>query len=121
MLVQLVGYQLITSSALQAALVDPIALVVFDINSLKSWQRAHVPGARHLDPKNFTRADLPEDQQTHLVFYCSNFFCAKAPQSARRARAMGFPNISVLASGITGWMSSGGRLGTATISLPVVL
>lgn len=106
MLAQLVGYQLITSSALRAALADP-ALVVYDVNSLQSWQRAHVPGARHLDPRGFGRADLPEDQQTHLVFYCSNFFCAKAPQSARRARAMGFTHVSVLATGISGWMSSG--------------
>jgi rhodanese-related sulfurtransferase len=106
MIVQLTGYQLITSSAMRAALADP-ALAVFDVNSLQSWQRAHVPGARHLDPKGFGRSDLPDDQQTHLVFYCSNFFCAKAPQSARRARAMGFTRISVLATGISGWISSG--------------
>ena len=66
-----------------------------------------MPGARHLDPQTFTRAELPADVQTHLVFYCSNFFCAKAPQSARRARAMGFSNVSVLATGISGWIASG--------------
>lgn len=106
MLDRLFGYQLITSPGLQAALAGP-ALAVFDCNSLQSFERAHVPGARHVDPQGFTRADLPDDQQTHLVFYCSNFFCAKAPQSARRARAMGFLNVSVLATGITGWIASG--------------
>jgi len=85
MLNRLLGYRLITPAALRA-LLDSADLSVFDVNSLRSWQRARVPQARHLDPQRFVRADLPADMQTRLVFYCSNFFCAKAPQAARRAR-----------------------------------
>ena len=105
MLDRLLGYRLITPSTLQA-LLGEAGLRVFDVNSLQSWQHARVPGARHLDPQRFTRADLPADVQTRLVFYCSNFFCAKAPQAARRARAMGFEQVHVLATGISGWLAA---------------
>ncbi len=105
MLNRLIGYQLMAPASLQAALGEPL-LQIFDVNSVHSWQRARVPKARHLDPQRFTRADLPEDTDTRLVFYCSNFFCAKAPQAARRARAMGFARVHVLATGISGWLAA---------------
>jgi len=106
MLDRLLGYRLISPAVLRASLGDT-DLKVFDVNSVQSWQRARVPQARHLDPQRFVRADLPADMQTRLLFYCSNFFCAKAPQAARRARAMGFENVFVLATGISGWLAAG--------------
>ncbi len=105
MLNRLIGYELMSPAALQAKLGEP-SLRIFDVNSVQSWQRARVPNARHLDPQQFTRADLPDDVTTRLVFYCSNFFCAKAPQAARRARAMGFEQVHVLATGISGWLGA---------------
>lgn len=105
MLNRALGYRLIFPAALQALLDEP-GLQVFDVNSLQSWQRARVPQARHLDPQRFGRADLPADTRSRLVFYCSNFLCAKAPQAARRARAMGFERVHVLATGISGWLAA---------------
>ena len=105
MLNRLIGYELMSPATLQAALGEP-SLRIFDVNSVQSWRRARVPDAHHLDPHQFTRADLPDDVATRLVFYCSNFFCAKAPQAARRARAMGFEHIYVLATGISGWLAA---------------
>ena len=51
--------------------------------------------------------DLPADRTAPLVFYCSNFLCRKAPNAARRAKAMGFTNVRVMSAGISGWISAG--------------
>jgi len=80
---------------------------VFDVNSLESWERAHVPTARHLHPDEFEAGELPEDRAAHLVFYCSNPMCRKAPRAAKRARELGYPNVRVMSAGIRGWVGAG--------------
>jgi rhodanese-related sulfurtransferase len=44
---------------------------VIDNNGPGSWQKRHVPGAKNLDPGQFTATDLPADKEATLVFYCS--------------------------------------------------
>lgn len=83
------------------------AVTVLDVNSPQRWQAGHVPGARNLDPHAYTAGDLPVDREASLVFYCSNPLCRKAPQAARRAKAMGFANVRVMAAGISGWIDAG--------------
>lgn len=80
-------------------------VAVFDVNSPQSWGRAHVPGARNLDPESFVASDLPEDRSSLLVFYCSNPMCRKAPIAARRAKAFGYVDARVMSAGIRGWVS----------------
>jgi rhodanese-related sulfurtransferase len=83
---------------------------VFDVNSTQSFEKAHVPGAKHLDAASFTPGDLPSDKNSSLVFYCSNPLCRKGPIAARRAKQMGYENVKVLSAGINGWV--GGKLPT---------
>lgn len=78
--------------------------VVIDVNAAPRWAVAHVPGARNLDPLGFNERDLPTEKNTELVFYCSNPMCRKAPNAARRAKAMGYPNVRVMSAGIQGWL-----------------
>jgi rhodanese-related sulfurtransferase len=85
-------------------------VTVFDVNSRQSWLEAHVPGALHLDPANYTDSVLPADKESSLVFYCSNPMCRKAPSAARRAKQMGYSNVRVMSAGISGWLS--GKLPT---------
>jgi len=80
-------------------------VAVFDVNAQSRWAAAHVPGARHLDPLNFGDTDLPADKDMPLVFYCSNYLCRKAPNAARRAKAMGHTDVRVMSAGIQGWLS----------------
>jgi len=98
------------------ATVDPATLLrrvqsgsvtVFDVNARASWLAAHVPGARHLEPGQFSASDLPADRKQALVFYCSNPLCRKAPLAARRAHKAGFSDVSVLSAGISGWLAAG--------------
>jgi rhodanese-related sulfurtransferase len=78
----------------------------YDCNSPGSFARAHVPGAIRLDPAAFGTADLPPDKNAMLVFYCSNPFCRKAPNAARRARDLGWENVRVMSAGIQGWLNA---------------
>jgi rhodanese-related sulfurtransferase len=79
----------------------------FDVNSPQSWAQARVPGAVNLDPLAYAAADLPADKSALLVFYCSNPLCRKAPNAARRARALGWTNVKVMSAGIQGWLRAG--------------
>ena len=81
-------------------------VAVFDVNSEQSWQKAHVPGAKHLDSGSFGAGDLPSDKNSSLVFYCGNPMCRKAPIAAKRARQMGYENVMVMSAGISGWIGS---------------
>lgn len=106
MMARLMGLKTVSPSELRA-LIERGAVTVFDVNSLPSWQQAHVPGARHLDATGFERGELPDDPGAALVFYCSNPLCRKAPLAARRARELGFMDARVMSVGIQGWMAAG--------------
>jgi rhodanese-related sulfurtransferase len=82
------------------------AVLVIDVNPEARWHAARVPGARHLDPVAFSAGDLPADREAVMVFYCSNPLCRKAPNAARRAKAMGYRNVYVMSAGISGWLDA---------------
>ncbi len=83
---------------------EPVSII--DVNSRQSWMKAHVPGARNLDPVAYNNSDLPADKNAVMVFYCSNPMCRKAPNAARRAKKMGYGNVQVMSAGITGWLAA---------------
>ena len=105
MLALLMGLKSISPTDLQSMLLNQ-KVSVFDVNSRQSWTQARVPGAINLDPVNYLDGDLPADKSANLVFYCSNPFCRKAPNAARRAKALGYTNVKVMSAGISGWLSA---------------
>ena len=106
MFARLMGLSTISPRDLHARMqTEP--LTVIDVNSRQSWTAAHVPRALHLDPTSFAAGDLPADRGSELVFYCSNPLCRKAPNAARRAKAMGYEGVQVMSAGISGWVSAG--------------
>lgn len=100
----LYGLKSVSPAALQQRAAD---YTVIDVNSVQSWNAAHVPQAKRLDALTFTEHDLPADRAAPLVFYCSNPLCRKAPNAARRARQMGFTEVAVMSAGIKGWVEAG--------------
>jgi rhodanese-related sulfurtransferase len=106
MFARLMGLRTISPNELNG-LLQRSPVTVVDVNSRRSWESARVPGSVHLDPVAFGAADLPQDKQTAVVFYCSNFMCRKAPRAARRAVGMGFGNVRVMSAGISGWLDAG--------------
>jgi rhodanese-related sulfurtransferase len=107
MFARLMGLQTVSPAALQQRLTGGAIAHVVDVNSLQSWLKARVPGARHADPIAFVEAELPADKDVPLVFYCSGLLCRKAPNAARRAGQMGYRNVQVMSAGISGWLSAG--------------
>lgn len=103
MIARLMGLKTISPADLMRSIQER-SVVCFDLNSNDSWNRAHVPGALHLDPGSWSESELPADRDAPLVFYCSNLFCRKAPNAARRAIEMGYQNVRVMSAGLSGWL-----------------
>lgn len=79
---------------------------IFDCNPHRVWAKHHVPGARNIDPADYTAADLPTDHDRTLIFYCSDPMCGAGPHAARRARRFGYRNVLVMSDGIKGWLNA---------------
>jgi rhodanese-related sulfurtransferase len=105
MIAKLMGLKTLSPQELHRWMqIEPVTVV--DVNSRQSWATARVPGARNLDPAGYTKGDLPPEKTSTVVFYCSNFLCRKAPNAARRAEKMGYTDVHVMSSGISGWLSA---------------
>ena len=102
----LMGLKTISPEGLHRLMQNAEPVSIIDVNSRQSWMKAHVPGARNLDPVNYKDSDLPPDKNGMLVFYCSNPLCRKAPNAARRAKKIGYSNVRVLSAGISGWLAA---------------
>lgn len=105
MIARLMGLDTISPRDLQGLLHDGKAFAV-DVNSPLSWREARVPGAINLDPLAYNAGDLPADKEALVVFYCSNPWCRKAPNAARRAEKLGYGNVRVMSAGIKGWLDA---------------
>lgn len=100
----LIGLKTISPRELQQ-LVQAGGVTVCDVNARQSWLTARVPGAHHLTPE-YHPDDLPIEKTATLVFYCSNAMCRKAPNAARRAKALGYADVRVMSAGISGWLAA---------------
>jgi rhodanese-related sulfurtransferase len=105
MIARLMGLKTISPAELQQQLRAGSASAI-DVNSPQSWAQARVPGAVNLDPMLYGIGDLPADKNALLVFYCSNPWCRKAPNAARRAGSLGYGNVRVMSAGIQGWLEA---------------
>ena len=103
MIARLMGLATISPQELHRLLRERGATAI-DVNAPQSWLHARVPGAMHLDPVHYSADDLPADKNALLVFYCSNPWCRKAPNAARRASTLGYNNVKVMSAGIEGWL-----------------
>lgn len=115
MIARLMGLDTISPGELQHLLQEGHA-AVFDVNSPQSWAQARVPGAVNLDPTAYAPGDLPADKGALVVFYCSNPWCRKAPNAARRASSLGHHNVRVMSAGIKGWLGANLPVETGTAS-----
>jgi rhodanese-related sulfurtransferase len=106
MFARLYGLKTISPDKLNQLVQSERPVTVIDVNAPRSWNQAHVPGARNLDPTGFAKRDLPSAKDAILVFYCSNPMCRKAPNAARRAKNMGYGNVRVMSAGISGWLAA---------------
>jgi rhodanese-related sulfurtransferase len=88
-------------------MMDSVEVAVLDANPAHRWRAVHLPGADNVDPADYIRDQLPADEVTPLIFYCSGPGCGAAHYAARRAVNMGFRQVHVMTDGIAGWSSQG--------------
>jgi len=106
MIAFLMGLRTIAPDAL-LRLIEARTVTVIDVNARERWAEAHVPSAQNLGPTQYREQDLPTDKDAPIVFYCSGPMCRKAPNAARRAAQLGYRDVRVLSTGISGWVGAG--------------
>lgn len=95
-----------TVSALQRGLAEGRVQPV-DVNGAANREEfGSVPTAILLSGVNFEASELPADQATTLVFYCTDPACTAAPRAATRASELGYTDVNVLVPGIRGWVAA---------------
>jgi len=103
---------LITPAALQQMLALGLAQPI-DMRSVAAFRAGHVPGALHvtLDRiEDAAREIRSAAGRRTLVPYCAGADDDIGREGARRLRALGFPDVSVLAGGFAAWIASGGPI-----------
>ncbi len=71
----------------------------------KKYDKGHLPGAISIPNSQFDKfkAQLPQDKNKPLVFYCGGFKCKLSHKSAAKAIAMGYTNVKVFSAGYPAW------------------
>jgi rhodanese-related sulfurtransferase len=103
---RLFGLTEITPEEVRRRLGQP-GFIAIDNNTCASFRRHHIPGARHLDPGDYSAHDLSANKHDTLVFYCYDALCGAGPFAAKRARNMGFENVFVMSAGLAVWLKKG--------------
>jgi len=65
-----------------------------------------IPTAVHISDSEFDKNidKLPADKSTELIFYCGGLECPLSPNSAAKARKLGYTNIKTYALGHPDWL-----------------
>ena len=74
------------------------------------YDKGHIPTAVSLPDSQFEKMAaevLPQDKTTKLIFYCGGVSCPLSHQSAWKAEAMGYTNVSVYPAGDPEWVEKG--------------
>ena len=80
---------------------------LFDARPVKTFGKAHIPGAKPAHPKddNFLSL-LPANKNTLLVFYCGGSTCPFTAAAVDLAGKAGYTNIKGYQAGLPGWVKS---------------
>lgn len=79
--------------------------VVLDVSNSSDYAKGHIRGALHMPPSRIEAGNqqLLKYRERPVLVYCRNN--QVAPQMASRLVKLGFTNVSVLAGGLTQWIS----------------
>ena len=99
------GYRDVTPAQLTALINRENALVI-DISASGDFEKAHIPGSRHVAPSQFDpeHKDLAKVKDRPVVVVCRNGMASGA--AAKRLLKAGFTRVSVLGGGIAQWQAA---------------
>ena len=81
----------------------------------KKYDKGHIPGAVSIPTTQFDSmtAELPQEKNKPLVFYCGGLKCKLSHKGARKAIALGYTNVKVFSTGYPSWKAYVGQSGQA--------
>lgn len=99
------GYREVTPAELTMLINRENALVV-DLSPLADYQKAHIPGSRHVAPSQFDpeHKDLAKVKDRPVVVVCRNGMGSGGP--AKRLVKAGFSKVNVLGGGVAQWQAA---------------
>lgn len=99
------GYQELTPAQLTLLVNREDALVV-DMSPIADFEKAHIPGSRHVAPSQFDPENkvLAKVRDRPVVVVCRNGITAGP--AARRLVKAGFSRVHVLSGGVSQWQAA---------------
>jgi rhodanese-related sulfurtransferase len=81
----------------------------------KKYDKGHIPTAISIPDMRFDKmtAELPQDKDKLLVFYCGGYKCKLSHKSAKKAIALGYTRVKVFAAGYPAWKTAYGSSAAA--------
>jgi len=101
------GINFISKETLQAWRQSDKSLVVVDVLSKESYDKAHVAGAVHLPYAELKEKAATLDKDATVVVYCANYQCHASTSAAEALTAMGFNHVYDYKGGIKEWKEAG--------------
>lgn len=100
------GYREVTPAELTALINRENALVI-DLSPLADFEKAHIPGSRHVAPSQFDpeHKDLAKVKDRPVVMVCRNGMTASGAAAKRLLKA-GFTRVYALGGGVQQWQAA---------------
>ncbi len=91
------------------------AVIVDSRPKKRKYDKGHVPTAISIVDRKFDdNVDLlPADKKAELIFYCGGLKCKLSPNSAAKAKKLGYTNVKVFQGGYPAWVAAYGKGETA--------
>jgi len=92
------------------------AVIIDSRPKKRKYDKGHVPTAISIPDRQFEKFAhlLPAERSTPLVFYCGGYGCKLSPNSAAKAKALGYTKVQVFQAGYPAWKAAYGPGETAT-------
>lgn len=92
-------------------------VMIIDARPYKvKYVKSHIPGAVSIPFSEFDKKIdlLPENKNALLIYYCGGLKCKLSHKSAKKAKALGYTNVTVFAKGFPQWMKQKGAYSSIT-------
>jgi rhodanese-related sulfurtransferase len=98
-------YQELTPAALTQLINRENALVI-DLSAYADFEKAHIPGSRHIAPSQFDPEHKDLAKARELPIVCVSKAGAEADKAAQRLVKAGFTRVYTLGGGVFAWQQA---------------
>ncbi len=99
------GWQRVDVEGVRQMMEHEDPLVVFPLSRIE-YNNLHIAGSVNI-PLSRLAAELPDDKQRTLIFYCLGTKCTASPNAADKAVELGYRNVYAFIEGLPAWVRAG--------------